>query len=396
MGDPFEAIVGAGHVSRAEQETVCGARVAAVVRPGSADEVAACLRAASESAIALLPVGGGTGLGLGNPLDAASCVRLELGRLCAPAQLDPDEGVGEVEAGVTLEALARAAAASGKSVPFDPLRAGATVGGTIAVDPLTPDAPERRLRGDLLGLELALPNGELTRCGGRVVKNVTGFDLVRLYCGSFGSLGVVTRAVLRLRAAPERTAVTRARFPSLEAALAAAAEAVAPESPLAAAVRPVAGGAELWLRAAGSAAEVEAELAHAPGDSVEPAAWSAVRDELAQPPAPAGARVQLGARPSDLPVLVRGLCAAAGDSSLRLALPRAGIALGRVPLARVPALVELAARAGAALLIERTPGAALACDAFGPPPPALALMRALKARFDPARVLSPGRFVAGI
>jgi glycolate dehydrogenase FAD-binding subunit len=396
MADPFEAIVGASHFSRPEDETVCGARVAAVVRPGSGAELAACLRAASESRTAVLPVGGGTALGRGNPLDAASCVRLELGRLCAPPQLDAEEGVGEVDAGVTLDALARAAAAIGKAVPFDLLRPGSTVGGAIAVDPVTPEAPERRLRGDLLGLEVALPNGELTRCGGRVVKNVTGFDLVRLYCGSFGSLCVVTRAVLRLRAAPERVVVTRARFATFEAALEAAAQVAPAESPLAAAVRRAEGGALLLLRLAGSAAEVEAELAQAPGERAGAADWSAVREVFARPPQAGLARVQLGARPSDVPVLVRGLASAAGDSALELVLPRAGLVLGRAPLASLPAVVELAARSGAALAFERAAGDPLGCDAFGPPPPALELMRALKARFDPARVLSPGRFVAGI
>jgi glycolate oxidase FAD binding subunit len=106
--------------------------------------------------------------------------------------------------------------------------------------------------------------------------------------------------------------------------------------------------------------------------------------------------VQLGARPSDVAVLRRGFAAAAGESAVRLVLPRAGIVLGQAPLASLSAVAELAARAGAALALERAPGDVLPCDAFGPPPAALELMRALKARFDPARVLSPGRFVAGI
>lgn len=398
MGDRFEAIVGAAHVSRPDAETLCGARVLASVRPGSAAEVAACLRAASESGVAVVPVGGGSKLGFGNPLDTPVCIRLELGRLCEHARLDPDEGVAELDAGVPLEALARSAAALGKATLLDPLHAGATVGGAIAVDPVSPEASlDSRLRNELLGLEVALANGEVTRSGGRVVKNVTGFDLVRLYCGSFGSLGVITRAIVRLRAAPERVAVTRARFASLDAALEAFARAAAAGPALTAAALETEGGAELLSRVAGSAAEVDAQLARAPGEPVELDAWSRLRAELARPPAPGNARVRVCARPSDVAFLCHGLAVAAGEGAPLLALPRAGIVFARVETRALASVAAFAERAGATFALERAPGAEpAACDAFGAPPPALALMRALKARFDPARVLSPGRFVARI
>jgi glycolate oxidase FAD binding subunit len=398
MGDRFEAIVGAKHVLRPEAETLCGARVEAIVRPASAAEVGACLRAASESGIPVVPVGGGSKLGFGNPLDTPACIRLELGRLCDHARLDPDEGVAELDAGVPLDALARSAAALGKTTLLDPLHAGASVGGAIAVDPVSPEASlDARLRNELLGLEVALANGEVTRSGGRVVKNVTGFDLVRLYCGSFGSLGVITRAVVRLRAAPERVIVTRERFASLDAALEAFARAAAAGPVTAAATHASGGGAELLTRLSGSAAEVDAQLARAPGEPAELEAWSLLRTELVRPPGPGFARVRLGARPSDVAILCRGLVVAAGATAPLLALPRAGIVFGLVPSPTLAGVAAFAERAGATFALERGPGgAAAACDAFGAPPPALALMRALKARFDPARVLSPGRFVAGI
>jgi glycolate oxidase FAD binding subunit len=397
VGDRFEAIVGAAHVSRPSAAEVCGARVEGVVRPGSAAEVAACLRAASESGIPVLPVGGGSKLGFGNPLDTALCIRLELGRL-GEMTFDPDEGVAELDAGARLESVAQRAAALGKVTQLDPLHAGATVGGAIAVDPVTPESSlDSRLRGDLLGLEVALANGELTRSGGRVVKNVTGFDLVRLYCGSFGTLGVVTRAIVRLRAAPERNEVTCAPFPSLEAALESLAGAPGVGVSQCLAFRVGAPGVEVVTRFAGSAARVGEELARALGDSVPFERWSELRADLARPPAADSARVRLGARPSDLLVLCRGLASAAGESAPRLALARAGVVFGEVETERLVEVSAFAERAGAVFALERAPGAgAPPCDSFGAPPPALALMRELKARFDPTRVLSPGRFVAGI
>ncbi|HTO54420.1 MAG TPA: FAD-binding oxidoreductase [Myxococcota bacterium] len=397
MGDPFEAIVGARHVLRSDADTLCGARVAAVVRPASGAELAECLRAASESGIAVVPVGGGTHLGLGNPLAAPVCVRLELGRIARTCELDAKEGIVELDAGVTLEALERAAAVAGKTTTLAPLRAGSTVGGAIAVDPVTPESsPDARLRNDLLGLEVALANGSLTRCGGRVVKNVTGFDLTRLYCGSFGALGVVTRAVLRLRAAPEQIVVTRAEFASTEAALEAWGRFASGARGLAAAVTPSESGAALWLRFAASAAEIEAERAHAPGEVAEPAGWSALRAELALPPAAPRVRIQLGGRPSDLALVCRGLTATAGAGALRLALPRLGIVFGLVGRESLADLAELARRSGAVLALERGDGAPPPCDAFGGLPSGFEQMRELKKRFDPQRVLSPGRFVGGL
>src|SRR5258706_4939587 len=397
MGDRFEAIVGAANVSRPDAETLCGARVEAVVRPASAAEVAACLRAASESGLAIVPVGGGSKLGFGNPLDSAACIRLELGRLGGHA-LDPDEGVAELDAGVLLETLAGSAAALGKATLLDPLHAHATVGGAIAADPVSPETSlDARLRNELLGLEVALANGEVTRSGGRVVKNVPGFGLVRLYCGSFGALGVITRAIVRLRAAPERVAVTRASFASREAAFEAFARAAAAGPAPTAAVLAAGGGAELLCRFAGSAADVGAQLARAPGEAAELAAWSRLREALARPPARGTARVRLGARPSDVGVLCRGLAVAAGEGAPQLALPRAGVVFGRVETRALAQGAAVAGRAGGPFALQRAPGAEPPpCDAFGAPPPALALMRGLKARFDPARVLSPGRFVAGI
>jgi glycolate dehydrogenase FAD-binding subunit len=390
MGDPFEAIVGSANVLRPESDELCGARVLGVVRPADAAELAACLRAASESRLPVVPVGGGTKLGFGNDLDARECVRLELGRLAPALALDPDEGVADAAASVAVESLARAAAQVGKATSFDTGRPGATVGGAVAVDPVGLDfSHEVRLRDDLLGIEVALANGELARAGGRVVKNVTGFDLVRLHCGAFGTLGVVTRVTLRLRAAAPASAIACERFGSLGAAL----EALTRESVGGRAVlRASDGGAELFRRCDGAEEDVAAWRARAPGDAADAGLWSSLQAELDAPPAPGTARVRLGARPSDVTLLCREL-----GGVLRVVLPRAGVVFAVAEQAALPALAALAERAGAVFALERAAGTGPApCDAFGAAPPALALMRAVKARFDPARVLSPGRFAAGI
>jgi len=398
VGDPFEAIVGAAHVAHGESGRVAGARIAAVVQPGSAAEVAACLRAASETRTALVPRGGGTKLHFGNPLDTEECVLLSLERLSTHLELEPEEGIATLDAGVRLADFAARAAAAGKTTLLPALHAGATLGGTLAADPVGPDwTLDRRARNEVLGIEVALANGELARAGGRVVKNVTGFDLARLYCGSFGTLGVITRATVRLRARPEREQLQTAELGSLDAALAAFARAALAVEPVAAAIVVGPDGTELVSYLAGVEAAVSLQAARVPGDPAPLERWSALRASVAAPPRDGHARVRLGARPTDLGALARALDGIASRATAKLALPLAGLLIADVPEAVLPALAAAAAERGAAFSAERAPGAdAPTVDVFGAPPDALPLMRALKARFDPQRVLSPGRFAGGI
>ena len=398
MGDPFEAIVGAAHVAHPERERVAGARVAAVVRPGSAEEIAACLRAASETRTPIVARGGGTKLHFGNARDAAECTLLALDRVCARCELEPDEGIATLDAGVRIADFAARAAAAGKATLLPALHAEATLGGTLAVEPVGPDwTLDRRARNEILGIEVALANGELANAGGRVVKNVTGFDLPRLYCGSFGTLGVITRATVRLRARPECERLQCAELGSLDAALAAFARASLAVEPAAAAIVASGDGVELLTYLAGVEAAVSLQAARLPGDPAPLERWSALRAAVAAPPPPGRARVRLAARPTDLGELARALEGAAGAAGAKLALPLAGVLVADVPEAALPPLAAVAAQLGAAFSAERAPGSeSTSVDAFGAPPESLALMRALKARFDPQRVLSPGRFVGGL
>ena len=221
----FAAIVGADHVLPPARPKLADAAIEAVVEPGTADEVAACLAAARSAGVPVIARGGGSKLHWGNPPDKSPIVLLDLSRLSAVSVLDPEEGIVSVGGGAKVEELDRAAAAHGARTSLPGIFPAASVGGTIAADPVSPVlSADRRSRNDLLGLHVALPNGELTRAGGKVVKNVTGFDLVRLYCGSFGTLGVITEATLRLRSLPAARRVLRRGFEELEAALVASAE----------------------------------------------------------------------------------------------------------------------------------------------------------------------------
>jgi glycolate oxidase FAD binding subunit len=388
--------VGVGRVSPGAGE-IDGVPIEAVVSPTSAEQVAACVKVAADLGVPLVARGGGSKLHLGNPLAARRALVLDTSGLDAPLDLRPDEGVAILGAGVKLDALAGALAERGKESLLDPLYPGATVGGAIAADPIGPEyALDRRLRSDLLGIEVVLSGGQIASAGGQVVKNVTGFDLVRLYCGSLGTLGVITRASVRLRALPGAVRCFARGYADVDPGLAGAgALRAAGVEPQGAVLRPTPNGVELVWRLAGSPVAVARAAARYAGDEVDLEVWREIRSAAIAPPSEARARVRLGARPTDS----GALCAALSEhgGTLALALPLAGIVFGELPAAALEPLAAAAARAGWALFVEH---AALASrrrlDVFGPEPGGIGLMRALKRRFDPDGRFSPGRFAGRI
>jgi len=401
MGEAFEGVLGAERVLRAEGESLDGVPVSARLQPASAEEVAACLAEAHAHGIAVVVRGSGSKLGLGNPPAAESIVLLDTGGLSTSLDVEADEGIATVAAGVSVDALQQAAAAEGKRSLLDPGLGTATVGGVIATDPVVAESSlGLRLRNDLLGLEVALPNGTLSKCGGQVVKNVTGFDLVRLYCGSLGTLGVITRATLRVRPLPEERRVLALDCASLdEAQVAASRLELEQVGPRGAMIVPSETGARLVWLLEGGAADVAARAERVAGDALRPEDWDRQRRLVAGTDIAADAvRVRVGARPSDTSELAHSITELAGASALDVTLPCVGIAFAT--LSSESALVALWERAAARhwlLVIESAPTELKARhDVFGPATETLPLMRALKQRFDPDGVLAPGRFCGGI
>ena len=176
---------------------------AAVVRPGSTDEVAEVVVACAQAGVPLVPQGGNTGLvGAASPSDGE--VVLSTARLRAVGVPDPVTGTVEAQAGATLEAVQAAARAAGLELGVDLASRGtATIGGVLATN-----AGGARVlrhgttRAQVLGLEAVLADGSvMTRMNG-LPKDNTGYDLVQLLVGSEGTLGVLTRAILRLSPRP--------------------------------------------------------------------------------------------------------------------------------------------------------------------------------------------------
>jgi glycolate oxidase FAD binding subunit len=406
--DQLEAlrdVVGDDGLQEHEPVDLDGVAAALTLSPSGGEELPRTLAVLRRCGLAVAVRGGGSCAGAGNPptgLDAF----LSTERLVGIEEFDASEGVCHVRSGTPLRDVRKALAASGWELSLDPPGRDSTVGGCLAAASVGPRTLGLGLpRDQVLGLTVSLASGERVRCGGRVVKNVTGYDLNKLYTGSFGSLGVIESAWLRLRAAPERSASCEIRETRVERVCRSAIAAARRESARAAAI--TSDGAEGWkvaVELAGDAPTVERDLAwlreeHCASDATEEAIGQ-IRDLQAEVPAPFGLRFRMGALVSRLESTIVELraCGASLLAYPGLQLVYASFALDASPAeAEVETIfrnVESISRsAGGGYVCEAAPTSAKAGrDMFGDLGASGSIVRELKQRFDPTGVLNPGRF----
>src|SRR5712664_2545424 len=200
----FIALVGNEYVrATTAADAVSGAQPKLVIEPGTERELAEILRLSNEAGLAVIPRGGGTKLGWGNSLARADVV-LSTARMTEIIEHPWADLTVTVEAGCTVQKLQETLAQHGQRLALDPLwPEKATIGGVLS----TNDSGALRLRFGalrdlIIGVTIALPDGTLASSGGKVVKNVAGYDLPKLVTGALGTLGVITRAVFRLHPLP--------------------------------------------------------------------------------------------------------------------------------------------------------------------------------------------------
>lgn len=223
--DQLETIVGAEYVFRAPGELEPYARDAtplfhalpqAVVLPGSTKEIAEILRWASTNGVPVVPRGAGSSLSAGT-IPVRGGIVLATTRMNQIIEVAADEMLARAQAGVTTAALAEAVAGHGLCYPPDP---GSFRVSTIAGNVATCAGGLRGLkygvtRNYILGLEVVLATGEIIRTGGRLWKDVAGYDLTRLLTGSEGTLAVITEVTVALLPAPATARTGVAYFPTL-------------------------------------------------------------------------------------------------------------------------------------------------------------------------------------
>src|SRR4051812_43338113 len=177
--------------------------VTAAVSPADALAVAATIRDARTTRTSLRIIGGGTWLDAGRPVHADAT--LPLAAMRGITQYEPGDFTLTARAGTSLGEIADVAAREGQWLTLQPHGShDGTIGATIATASWGPLAASYGTpRDHLLGCEIVTGIGEIVRAGGRVVKNVAGFDLSRLMTGAWGTLGAITEVTVRLRAQPE-------------------------------------------------------------------------------------------------------------------------------------------------------------------------------------------------
>ena len=405
---------------------VDGVPAGLVARPSSVEEASQLLRAAAQDGLAVAFQGGGSKLGLGNPPE-----RVDL--LVSTAGLDQllEHAAGDlvvrVQAGARLADLQAALAPAGQWLALDPPEPRATVGGVVAANSSGP----RRLRYGtvrdlIIGITVVLADGTVAHAGGKVVKNVAGYDLAKLFCGSLGTLGMIAEATFRLHPVPAAVAVVTLQVELPEQAGEAvrllhrsplepsAIELTWPDQQLPGRLTVLFEGIRPGVQAqASTAAELLGQVGEAavlgPGETD-----AALRQLGVLPFEKAELAVKVTCPPAELPAVLADLrksllgwggqvCAHAGTGVLWVAgaaregdLRAADETVPELVRAIAEARERLAARGGSLVVVKAPVALKRAVDAWGPAGDALGLMRRVKERFDPDRRMSPGRFVGGI
>ena len=421
----------------------------AVAVPQDRAQVEAAMQWAALNRVTVFPRGGGTKLMLGNPPDRIGLV-LDLSRLNRVIDYQPGDMTVTVEAGITIAELQRELAVARQFAPIEsPLPEQATIGGALAAASVGAMAHAYGPPRDwLIGIGVINADGAATKAGGRVVKNVTGYDLNKLYTGSLGTLGIIVEATLKVSPIQPEQGMLVASFGSMADAVAAGRALLnLPAGPMS--YLAVTGGLARHLLAVASLdAPGAASLTQAMGEAMaglglcffagRPIAVRRRVDETSAELKAAGA-ISVTHAPAGPAVAARQWVADVGwqpgftpTLSLKLSAPRRVIpalaaACLRIGLLESPSEVMadpgfgtvrvffwgdsddagiletiaetrlIARRHGAAAIVESChPSIKAQIDVWGDAPDGMELMRRIKEQLDPHRLLNPGRFVGRI
>jgi len=411
----FIAMVGNENVhATTAADAVAGLQPQLVIEPRTETELAEVLRLSNEAGVAVVPRGGGTKLGWGNPPARADLI-LSTARMSQIIEHAWADLTVSVEAGCTIQRLQETLAQHGQRLALDPLwPEKATIGGVLSAN----DSGALRLRFGalrdlIIGVTIALPDGTLASSGGKVVKNVAGYDLPKLVTGALGTLGVITRAVFRLHPLPRNTkpfSISTTHVEETQKLVLAIQDSKLAHTFLQSRFSnedaPVSEilfeGTEAGLAAqetqlrklGGSASIVEASTS----------IWNAREELWGFSDADTTAIAKISILPTDLARTTGEVERAAQLHQLRWRALVYATGIGWIRLEGKPAALkdalqllrdELESNGGSLVALHR-PDKMPAFETWGDAGDALPLMKAVKQQLDPQNTLNPGRFVGGI
>jgi glycolate oxidase FAD binding subunit len=365
---------------------VTGARLAPVVeKPATAEELGLRLHQAAESGLMVIPVGGGRASSMGGA-PRISNVELHTTRLDRVLEHSQADMVVSVEAGITLEALQSELGKAGQFLPLDPFNSpGHTIGGLLATGWAGPLRQRYGSARDfLIGIRVALPDGHLVSAGGRVVKNVSGYDMMKLHFGAMGSLGIIVAASFKVFPRPLQDVTVESVHGSIDDAWTAATRALA--LPLPPAALELFSDGRVLARFFGSPDAVNRMVADLGWKNVGASVWA----EHSRRGPTSWARFTVPAH------ALRGILSSLPANAQWWASPGAGIAHwsfdGNGDDVRTARAATEAAN-GSLVLMAAPTEVVTRLGAWGTPPRTIQLMGRLKQAFDPTGILNPGRFV---
>ena len=409
---PHEVLVGLAAIAGADHAWPVDNLVR--VAPANAEGIAQVLRFAQANGLSVVPTGSGSKLNWGNPVSAD--VELSLERLSTLREHAWEDLTCTVQAGCSWATMQNELVRHGQMVALDPLWSDrATVGGVVA----TNDSGTLRLRyGGLrdliIGMTLVLADGAIAKTGGKVVKNVAGYDLHKLLTGSFGTLAVITEVNFRLHPIEQHTRTFTVTVPDVALL----------DRPLADLSHSQMTPSGIQLRLGQGVARLDVRISTRPEcfdehiarlrqvfnplalAETDESAWQTRQQLFASA---GGAVLKASMMPSDICSVAAELQQISADAGINLALVVQACGLATISLtsalgsdadALIALINHLRARlrtsGGSAVLLRAPDVLRGRIDPWDCQSDALPLMREIKRRFDPKRVLSPGRFVGGI
>ncbi len=414
----LETVLAAGAVAEAESglesaHSIDGRRPILVCRPESAEQIAAALRLCNEVEATVTPWGGGTAMAIGN-LPRHTDVIVETRKLNRMIEHDHANLTATVQSGITLSDLQASLAPQKQFVPVEaPFPDRATVGGAIASNL---NGPRRSYYGSVrdlvIGMRVVLASGEQIKAGGKVVKNVAGYDMCKLLVGSLGTLGIITEVTLRTAPVAETAATVIASGTLAQAER--LSEELSRSALLPAGVFLSNDGAEGQWQLAIWCEGFEETVARHLRDLDDIAArigmnttilraeshnefWGKLRDFPLQPDCLVYRVTLPRAKIFDFTQLVQKWAGvklisniAAGTVWLALSAHRSGVE-------KFVELIEVAHRQhGHAVVFAAPAELKQGVEVWGPSPTTISLQREIKRQFDPKGLLNPGRFWSGL